>query len=78
MGTLCEHTAPYIKTFSSIPDAPSRVASNNAAMNTREEEKAVTAAEVAAPGNSIVRAPDDQKKSDNGNLFLPAQPVRDV
>ncbi len=41
----------------------------NAAEDTRKEEKAVTAAEVAAPDNEIDGAPDQ-------HLFLPAKPIR--
>ena len=54
-------------------DAPSRVASNNAAENTRDENEAtreVTAAEVAAPGSMISGAPDEA-------LYLPVVPIRD-
>ncbi len=61
----CAH---LLKSFSKKHIAPSRVCSDNAAENnTREEEKAVAAAEVAAPDNSTIDgAPDEE-------LFLPCQ-----
>ena len=58
MGTFCKIHAQSVKSFSKKHIAPSRVASNNAAVNTREEEKTVTAAEVAAPVIVISGAPD--------------------
>ncbi len=67
MGTFCEHTTPHVKSFFLISDAPSNTSSSNAAKDTRDEEEAareVTAAEVAAPSLTIVRAPDR-------HLFLP-------
>ena len=56
---------------------PSRVAKDNEAGKTQEEEKkdaanAVAAGEDPAPANSMISgAPDD-------SLFLPAQPIRDL
>ena len=81
MGTFCNIHVHSAKSFLSDNCSPSNVSPNNAAVSKNEEEEkitdiAVTAAEVAAPDNIIVRAPD-QQKSDNGTLFLPAQPVRD-
>ena len=63
MGTFCQHIAHYSKSFFDNIDAPSRVLENNAAKNINEEEEksiatTVTAAEVAAPGSNIERAPD--------------------
>ena len=69
---MWEHS---VKSFLEKPDAPSNIISDNAARNTREEEKStakeVAAAEVAAPSTKILRAPDD------ASLFLPVVPIRD-
>ena len=63
---MCAHSA---KSFSENDVAPSKVINDNAAENnTREEEKAVTAAEVAAPV-TVEGAPDE-------TLFLPIKPIR--
>ncbi len=60
-----------------IPDAPSRVLSDNAAKNTREEEKTPTAAVAAgedpAPVNFIDGAPDEKKIEE---IILTAKPIR--
>ena len=54
---MCAHSA---KSFFQNHSAPSNDHKTNAAGRTKEEEKAVTAAEVAAPDENIVRAPDVQ------------------